>query len=111
MSKLFQPIKIGALELQHRIVMAPLTRYRADKEHVHGPLAVEYYSQRSSVPGTLLITEATFISPRAGGMDHIPGIWSDKQIDAWKKVCITPFIFLPQNSKRIFKHVGYRCCA
>lgn len=67
--------------------MAPLTRYRADKEHVHGPLAVDYYSQRASTPGTLLITEATFIAPRAGGMDNVPGIWSDEQIAAWKKVC------------------------
>jgi NADPH2 dehydrogenase len=86
MSKLFQPIKVGSLELNHRIVMAPLTRFRADKEHVHGSLAVEYYAQRASTPGTLLITEATYIASQAGGMDNVPGVWSDAQIEAWKKV-------------------------
>jgi NADPH2 dehydrogenase len=46
----------------------------------------EYYSQRSSVSGTLLIAEATFIAPQAGGYPNIPGIYSDAQIVAWKKV-------------------------
>lgn len=66
--------------------MAPLTRYRANDAHVHTGLAVEYYSQRASVPGTLLITEATFISPRAAGYANVPGIWNKDQIAAWKKV-------------------------
>ena len=47
--KLFTPIKIGPYNLGHRIVLAPLTRCRANSKHVHGPLAVEYYSQRASV--------------------------------------------------------------
>ena len=47
--KLFTPVKIGPYELEHRIVMAPMTRFRANSKHVHGPLAVEYYSQRASV--------------------------------------------------------------
>ncbi|CAE6425389.1 unnamed protein product [Rhizoctonia solani] len=85
-NKLFTPLQLGDLVLSHRVVMAPLTRFRADDNHVHTDLAVEYYSQRAEVPGTLLITEATFISPEAGGYDHIPGIWSDEQIAAWKKV-------------------------
>lgn len=84
---LFQPLKIGRMQLAHRIVMAPLTRYRADKNHVHGDLAVEYYSQRASVPGTLLISEATIISPQAGGNDYAPGIYTEDQISAWKRVC------------------------
>ncbi|KAI9459882.1 hypothetical protein BJY52DRAFT_1364723 [Lactarius psammicola] len=66
--------------------MAPLTRYRADKDHVHGELAKTYYSQRSSVPGTLIITEATFIAPQAAGYANVPGIWSDAQIAAWKSI-------------------------
>lgn len=66
--------------------MAPLTRIRANSAHVHGPLAVEYYSQRASVPGTLIITEATFISVRAGGMNNVPGIYTEEQVAAWKKV-------------------------
>ncbi|CAE7207923.1 unnamed protein product, partial [Rhizoctonia solani] len=85
-NKLFTPLQLGDLVLSHRVVMAPLTRFRADDNHVHTDLAVEYYAQRAEVPGTLLITEATFISPEAGGFDHIPGVWSDEQIAAWKKV-------------------------
>ncbi|TFK37222.1 NADH:flavin oxidoreductase/NADH oxidase [Crucibulum laeve] len=86
--KLFQPIKIGNITLQHRVVLAPLTRFRAAKKsHIHTvSLAKTYYSQRASTPGTLLITEATFIAARAGGYDNVPGIWSDEQIEAWKEV-------------------------
>jgi NADPH2 dehydrogenase len=85
-SKLFTPLQVGDFTLAHRIVMAPLTRFRADDNHVHTDLAVQYYSQRAEVPGTLLNTEATLIAPEAGGYDHVPGIWSDEQIAAWKKV-------------------------
>ena len=73
-SKLFQTLKVGNINLQHRLVMAPLTRFRADDNHVPLPIVTEYYSQRASVPGTLLITEATFISPRAGGYPNVPGL-------------------------------------
>ena len=66
--------------------MAPLTRFRANKDHVHGDLARTYYTQRASVPGTLLVTEATFIDSRAGGYANAPGIWSDAQIAGWKAV-------------------------
>ena len=85
--KLFTPVKVGAVTLQHRVVLAPLTRVRANKNHVHSDLAVEYYKQRGSTRGTLLITEATFIAPQAGGILNAPGIYSDEQIAAWKKVC------------------------
>ncbi|GBE84579.1 Probable inactive dehydrogenase [Sparassis crispa] len=85
---LFRPTKVGYNTLAHRVVLAPLTRMRADAEHVHGELAVAYYAQRAHVPGTLLITEGTYISPRAGGYPHVPGIWNDAQIAAWKRVRI-----------------------
>jgi NADPH2 dehydrogenase len=49
-------------------------------------MVAEYYAQRASVPGTLLITEATFIAPQAGGYDNAPGIWSKEQITGWKTV-------------------------
>ncbi|KAA1472713.1 NADH:flavin oxidoreductase/NADH oxidase [Dentipellis sp. KUC8613] len=84
--KLFQPYQFGDIALKHRVVLAPLTRFRANDEHVHGDLAVEYYSQRASVPGTLIITEGAFIAPQAGGYDNVPGIWSDDQIAGWKRV-------------------------
>ncbi|KAJ7155101.1 hypothetical protein C8R46DRAFT_1116989 [Mycena filopes] len=86
-SKLFEPVKVGNVELQHRVVLAPLTRYKSDASHVpYLPLVSDYYAQRASKPGTLLITEATFIAARAGGYPHIPGIWSPAQIKAWKSV-------------------------
>lgn len=84
--KLFQPIQVGSSHLKHRVVFAPSTRFRSDANHVPLPHVAEYYSQRSKVPGTLLITEATFIAPRAGGYPNVPGIWSEDQIAAWKKV-------------------------
>ena len=85
-SKLFSPIQVGSLDLSHRIVLAPLTRLRANAEHVPGELAIEYYTQRASVPGTLLISEGTLIAAQATGLPHVPGIWNDAQISAWKKV-------------------------
>ncbi|KAJ4354769.1 hypothetical protein N0V95_003542 [Ascochyta clinopodiicola] len=85
-SKLFTQLRVGTMDLQHRIAMAPLTRLRADKDHVQLPLAVEYYTQRASVPGTLLIAEATLISPAHGGMPHGPGLWNEAQIAGWKAI-------------------------
>ncbi|KAF7313108.1 Oxidored-FMN domain-containing protein [Mycena kentingensis (nom. inval.)] len=87
-SKLFTPLAVNDnVQLQHRIVLAPLTRYKADDAHVpFYPLVKEYYSQRASTPGTLLITEGTFIAVKAGGYAHVPGIWSDAQIAAWKEI-------------------------
>lgn len=88
--KLFQPIKLGDLTISHRVVLAPLTRNKSTSDHVPlTPLVSEYYSQRASVPGTLLITEATFIAAKAGGYNHYPGIWNEAQISAWKQVCTT----------------------
>lgn len=72
--------------LKHRVVLAPLTRYRADDAHVPTDMMAEYYAQRASVSGTLLITEVAFIAAKAGGLNNIPGIWSDEQIKGWKKV-------------------------
>ena len=84
--KLFQPIKVGNLTLSHRIAMAPMTRMRCTDDHVPLPYVKEYYAQRASEPGTLLISEAVFIAPQAGGYWHVPGIWSDEQISKWKEV-------------------------
>ncbi|KAI0058462.1 hypothetical protein BV25DRAFT_1891339 [Artomyces pyxidatus] len=84
--KLFQPATVGDLTLGHRVVMPPLTRFRANKDHVQGPMNQEYYEQRASAPGTLIITEGTFIAPQSGGFANAPGIWNDAQIAAWKKI-------------------------
>ncbi|KAI0268657.1 NADH:flavin oxidoreductase/NADH oxidase [Gloeopeniophorella convolvens] len=86
-SKLFQPIQFGKAALKHRVVMAPLTRNRGNNVHTHTDLAVEHYSARANVPGSLIISEATFIAHKASGYTfHAPGIWSDEQIAAWKRV-------------------------
>ncbi|PYI33855.1 putative NADPH dehydrogenase Oye3 [Aspergillus indologenus CBS 114.80] len=85
-SKLFQPMKIGLCHLQHRLIMAPTTRYRADSTATPLPFVQEYYAQRAAVPGTLLITEATDISPQAAGEPHIPGLYSATQIAAWRGI-------------------------
>ncbi|KAL4911441.1 hypothetical protein BDW74DRAFT_184776 [Aspergillus multicolor] len=85
-SPLFTPLRIGNATLSHRVVMAPLTRLRADANHIPLPMAQTYYEQRASVPGTLLISEATIISPQHGGYPHAPGIWNDAQVAAWKKI-------------------------
>ena len=85
---LFKPIKVGLMALQHRVVLAPLTRFRAYASHVPGPHQASYYAQRASTPGSLLITEGTFISHHAGGYAHVPGIYTEEQIQAWQKVRI-----------------------
>jgi N-ethylmaleimide reductase len=86
MSKLFSPIRLGAIDLSHRIVLAPLTRMRADVPgNVPNDLMATYYGQRAS-RGGLMITEATFISPSGNGGYASPGIFTDAQVDGWRKV-------------------------
>lgn len=82
---LFSPLKLGNNQLQHRVVLAPLTRLRSGPNGVPSDLQVEYYQQRAS-EGGLLIAEATYISPLAGGYKFASGIYSTDQIQAWKKV-------------------------
>ncbi|KAJ5689241.1 FMN-linked oxidoreductase [Penicillium macrosclerotiorum] len=86
MSRLFSPLRIGGKTLNQRIAMAPMTRLRADQSHLPLPSVKEYYEQRANVPGSLIVTEATVISPRHGGYPNVPGIYSDSQVTAWKEV-------------------------
>ncbi|KAJ7871129.1 NADH oxidase family-domain-containing protein [Mycena olivaceomarginata] len=81
--KLFQPIQIGNIQLAHRVVFAPVTRFRADENHTSLPHVEDYYEQRASTPGSFLVSEATLIAERAA--KHAPGIWSDEHIAAWKR--------------------------
>ncbi|TIS86704.1 alkene reductase [Mesorhizobium sp.] len=81
---LFEPYTLGSLTLANRIVMAPLTRNRAGPGFVPGDLAAEYYGQRASAG--LLISEATQISQQGQGYQDTPGIYSQAQIDGWRKV-------------------------
>ncbi|KMS96190.1 hypothetical protein BVRB_001000 [Beta vulgaris subsp. vulgaris] len=81
---LFSPYKLGKFSLSHRVVLAPMTRCRAINEIPNEALK-EYYVQRST-PGGFLISEGTLISPTAPGFPHCPGIYTNEQVEAWKKV-------------------------
>ncbi|MEI9980219.1 MAG: alkene reductase [Edaphobacter sp.] len=83
-NKLFTPTRLGDLDLPNRIVMAPLTRMRADQDGVPGPLNAMYYSQRASAG--LIITEATAISVQGRGIPHMPEIHTQSQIKGWGTV-------------------------
>lgn len=84
MPTLFDPIQIGDLQLPNRIIMAPLTRCRADAGRVPNALMAEYYVQRASAG--LIISEATSVMPMGVGYPDTPGIWSDDQVRGWHNV-------------------------
>jgi len=76
---LFTPVRMGDLDLPNRIVMAPLTRMRANPaDQVPTDLQAEYYAQRASAG--LIIAEATAISPAGFGWADTPGLWSPQQV-------------------------------
>ena len=85
--KLFQPGRIGDIEIANRVVMAPLTRCRADEAAGDIPgsaLNVEYYRQRSNAG--LIISEGTQVSPLGKGYMATPGIYSEAQVEGWKPI-------------------------
>jgi len=84
MPTLFDPIKIGNIELRNRIIMAPMTRSRANDGGVQPPFVADYYRQRASAG--LIVTEATNISPMAKGYVRTPGIYSAAQVNSWRPV-------------------------
>jgi len=85
MPTLFDPLKLGALQLRNRIIMAPLTRSRATPDtRVPVPLMADYYVQRAGAG--LIISEATSVSAMGVGYAATPGVWSDEQTEGWKKI-------------------------
>lgn len=84
---LFSPVALGNLTLKNRIVMAPMTRNRADKDNAPQAMNVEYYRQRADAG--LIITEASQVSPEGVGYPGTPGIYSDKQVAGWQQVTRT----------------------
>jgi N-ethylmaleimide reductase len=84
--KLFTPVQLGSLKLKHRVVMAPLTRSRSEQPGgIPGDMMVQYYSDRAS-DGGLIIGEATNISLTARGWYGAPGLYTDQQVEGWKRV-------------------------
>lgn len=81
-SHLFQPLRLGAVHAENRIFLAPLTRCRADAQHVPASLMAEYYAQRAS--GGLLIAEATMAMEHNSAFWMEPGIYSPEQVAGWK---------------------------
>lgn len=81
---LLSPFDMRGLPLRNRVVMAPMTRSRAGEKRLPNSLMAKYYAQRASAG--LIITEATVISKQGIGWLNTPGIYSDEQTEAWKKV-------------------------
>lgn len=84
LNALFEPLRLGAVELPNRIVMAPMTRNRAEPGEVASAMALEYYVQRAAAG--LIITEGSQIAASARGPLRTPGIHSPAQIAAWKRI-------------------------
>src|SRR5580698_3916978 len=82
MTTLFDPIKLGDVELPNRIIMSPLTRSRAGVSRIPNALMAEYYAQRATAG--LVVTEATVVSAMGIGYADTPGIWSAEQVEGWK---------------------------
>ncbi len=82
--KLLKEVKIGTLALRNSMAMAPMTRSRANENGVVGESTVLYYKQRASAG--LIISEAVNISEQAKGSPFTPGLYTQNQIEAWKKV-------------------------
>src|SRR5260370_18385294 len=83
---LFSPLQIGPYRLNHRVVMAPLTRMGAEKPSLAPrPLNAEYYAQRAT-PGGLIIAEASPVMATGFGSPGVPGIYSEQQIAGWREV-------------------------
>jgi N-ethylmaleimide reductase len=84
MPSLFDPVDLGAIRASNRILMAPLTRARATRDHVPTPIMAEYYRQRATAG--LIISEATGISREGLGWPNAPGLWTAEQVEAWRPV-------------------------
>lgn len=82
--RLFEPVRVGAIGVPNRIVMAPMTRSRAGAGDAVGDLEVEYYTQRASAG--LIISEGTYVAPEAKGYIRTPGIFTEAQVAGWRRV-------------------------
>jgi N-ethylmaleimide reductase len=81
---IFLPYRLGNIELNNRLAMAPMTRSRAIVRNLPNPLAARYYAQRASAG--LIVTEATQVSPQGVGYIRTPGIHSEEQVAGWSRI-------------------------
>ncbi|KAH8763444.1 12-oxophytodienoate reductase [Hyaloscypha finlandica] len=79
------PFKLSSHKLEHRVVLAPMTRMRASDTGIVHPRAAEYYSERTT-PNSLLISEGVVIHPRGRGFPNTPGLYNNEQVQAWKPI-------------------------
>jgi 2,4-dienoyl-CoA reductase-like NADH-dependent reductase (Old Yellow Enzyme family) len=79
------PFKLSSHKLEHRVVLAPMTRMRASDTGIIHPRAAEYYSERTT-PNSLLISEGVVIHPRGRGFPNTPGLYNNEQVQAWKPI-------------------------
>lgn len=83
--QILSPVRLGALQLRNRVMMAPLTRCRAtNRDAAPNAMMAEYYAQRAGAG--LIISEGAIVSPQGRGYPFTPGIWSSVQIEGWRKV-------------------------
>ncbi|WJG08562.1 alkene reductase [Aliiglaciecola sp. LCG003] len=106
MSELFTPVKLGDINLQNRVIMAPLTRCRATVDHIPTDRMATYYGQRAGAG--LIIAEATMAIEGNSAFYREPGIYSDQQVAAWRKVTDE----VHQQGGKIFLQIwhGGRAC-
>lgn len=101
-SILFQPIRVGEIELPNRIVMASMSRARTENpELVPIPLQADYYRQRASAG--LIFSEGTWPSREAIGAIHVPGLFSEQQVEGWKRITHA----VHEAGGRIFVQIGH----
>jgi N-ethylmaleimide reductase len=100
--KLLDSIRLGDLELRNRVIMAPMTRARAEaSSHLATNLMAEYYRQRAGAG--LIITEGTWPNDESVGFVNVPGMFTKQQSDSWKKVTNS----VHEHGGKIFSQLGH----
>ncbi|WNG35385.1 alkene reductase [Archangium violaceum] len=82
--RLLSPVTLGALTLSNRVIMSPMSRVRADADLAPPDFVARYYAQRASAG--LIITESTAVAPYGAGFPPLPGLFTARQVNGWRKV-------------------------
>src|SRR6267154_3402957 len=100
--KLLDSVRLGSLELKNRVVMAPMTRARAENSnHLATDLMAKYYGQRAGAG--LIVTEGTWANDESAGFVNVPGMFTIQQSDSWKKVVNA----VHEHGGKIFSQLGH----